>query len=241
MTMVRRALILTRMEAPPDREAEWNNWYNNAYIPARLEIPGFLAIRRFEVSKGFPQELIVPGPKYLTLIELASTGVLTSKSYLRLCDKEASALSGNFETAMAALPGLSGGVYDQIYPAEGEYEIPPDAKYLHAVGHADLPPEIDDEYNEWYVTEHIPSLMEIPGYLAARRFRRTGGEFRIVPGIHLTGPQYLAFYDITSTSIFKSTAFKKRGSTPWMTRIRRWTFQRRQLNDVYRCIHIARL
>ena len=231
---------MTRMEAPLSREAEWNDWYNNKYIPEHLKIPGFLAIRRFEVSKGFPKELIVPGPKYLTLVELIDTDVLTSKLYLSLYDKEASSPADSFEAIMATCQNLSGGVYEQIYPDEGEYEIPDADKLLHAVGHADLPPEIEDEYNEWYVTEHIPSLMEIPGYLYARRFKRAKGEFSVVTGARISGPQYLAFYDITSNKIFESEAFKERSSTPWMTRIRRWTFHRRQLNDVYRGIYLAK-
>jgi len=235
----KRALILTRMDPPPGREAEWNDWYNNEHIPERLEVPGFLAVRRFEVSKGFPKELIVPGPKYLTLIELADTDVLTSKPYLSLRDKEASLPPDNFATTMGTLPNLSGGVYKQIFPDDCEYEIPADAKFLHAVGHADLPPEIEDEYNAWYVMEHIPSLMEIPGYLYARRFKRTNGEFTILPGTQISGPQYLALYDITNDELFESEAFKERGSTPWMTRVRSWTFHRRQLNDLYRCMYVA--
>ena len=228
------------MDAPLGREAEWNEWYNTHYIPERLEIPGFLAIRRFEVAKGFPQELIVPGPKYLSLFELADISALTNKHYISLCKREASLPSSSFEALMAASANVSGGAYEQIFPEVGDYEIPDDASFLHAVGHTDLPPEIEDEYNEWYVMEHIPSLMEIPGYLYARRFKRVEAEFTIGTGAKISGPRYLAFYDITSNKIFKTLAFKERGSTPWMTRIRRWTFHRRQLNDVYRCIYTAR-
>jgi hypothetical protein len=228
------------MDPPPGREAEWNDWYNKEHIPGRLEIPGFLAIRRFEVSKGFPKELIVPGPKYLTLVELADIDVLTSKSYISLCDREVSLPSDSFEAITATLPNLSGGVYEQIFPDEEEYEIPDADKFLHAVGHADLPPEIEEEYNAWYVMEHIPSLIEIPGYLYARRFKRADGEFMILPSAQISGPQYLAFYDITNDKLFETAAFKERSSTPWMTRVRRWTFHRRQLNDLYRCIYLAR-
>lgn len=33
----------------------------------------------------------------------------------------------------------------------------------------------EDEFNDWYDTEHVPRLAQVPGVLVARRFRASGG------------------------------------------------------------------
>jgi hypothetical protein len=32
-------------------------------------------------------------------------------------------------------------------------------------------PETEDEYNRWYTEVHIPELLAVPGFVAARRYR----------------------------------------------------------------------
>ena len=49
-----RTVIVVRTNPPGDDEIEWNDWYENVHIAARLEIPGFLLIRRFQLSSGLP-------------------------------------------------------------------------------------------------------------------------------------------------------------------------------------------
>lgn len=236
----KRAVLLVRMDSPSEKEAEWNDWYNNKHIPDRVAMPGYLAARRFELSEGMPEKFIVPGPKYLTIYELADKNAVTSKPYLELREKEASLPSNSFEAITINLPSLSGGVYEQIYPEEGAYEIPEAAKYLLAVGHADLPPEVEEEYNAWYNMEHIPSYLEIPGFLTARRFIIAKGGFSPLPTTTVPGPQYITIYDLTSNKVFESEAFKQRSTTPWSTRVRGWTWSRRKMNNTYRCIYIKK-
>jgi hypothetical protein len=236
----KRAVMLVRMDSPLEKEVEWNDWYNSVHIPGRLAIPGFLTARRFELSEGLPEKFIVPGPKYLTIYELANTDALSSKLYLELQEKEASLPPDSFEAITRKLPGLSGGVYEQIYPEERTYEIPEGAKYLLAVGHADLAPKIIEEYNAWYNTEHIPSYVDIPGFINARRFQIAKGKAGLLPGAQLPAPDFIALYDLANGEVFETEEFKQRSSTPWSTRIRQWTWDRRKMNNMYRCIYIAK-
>ena len=39
-----RTVIVVRTNPPGDDEIEWNDWYANVHIAARLEIPGFFLI-----------------------------------------------------------------------------------------------------------------------------------------------------------------------------------------------------
>jgi hypothetical protein len=81
----------------------------------------------------------------------------------------------------------------------------------------DVDPDRDQEFNDWYNTEHIPRLSAIPGVVAARRFRvsQPGGN---------GAPAYVALYHVTCTGIYASQTWVSANHTPWMLRMRR--FQR---------------
>lgn len=81
----------------------------------------------------------------------------------------------------------------------------------------DIDPDREAEFNDWYNTEHIPHLSEVPGVLAARRFRAVGGSRPGVPG-------YVALYHVESTGIYATRTWVVANETPWMLRMRR--FQR---------------
>ena len=231
-------VLVVRMDPPVGKEAEWNDWYDKKHIPSRLALPGFLAIRRFEMASGLPEKFVVPGPKYLTVVELASRDAVNSKEIISLRQEEAGLPPDSFEVTNNNLPNRFAGVFEQIFPEEGEYSIPDDAKFLLAVGHADLPPEVIDEYNAWYNMEHIPAYLEIPGLLNARRFMVTKGDSG-VPS-KAPGPEFIALYDLANDKVFETEEFKQRSATPWSTRVRGWTWSRRKMNNMYRCIHTAK-
>lgn len=236
----KRAVLMVRMDPPPGREAEWNEWYVKEHIPARLSLPGWLAIRRFELAPGLPEKFVVPGPKYMTVAELASASAAYSKETIAMRKKEAAFSANSFEVVSSSLPNRHGGIYEQIFPEEQHYSIPGEAKFLLAVGHADLPPPIIDEYNAWYNTEHIPSYSQIPGFINARRFRQAKGKAGALFNAALPAPQFIALYDLANDKVFETEEFKQKSSTPWSTRVRQWTWERRRMNNMYRCIHVAR-
>lgn len=54
-------------------------------------------------------------------------------------------------------------------------------------------PERDAEYNDWYSSTHLPELLQIPGFVAGRRYRVPDG----APATH----RYLAIYDIDADEL----------------------------------------
>ena len=60
-------LQMGRIDVPAHYDEEFNDWYNTAYIPPYLQVPGVLRARRFTAIEG--------QPKYLTLYEFADVGV----------------------------------------------------------------------------------------------------------------------------------------------------------------------
>jgi len=103
---------------------------------------------------------------------------------------------------------------EQILPGRGL--SPPDAGGVILVS-MDVDPDHDEEFNDWYDTEHIPYLSAVPGVLLARRFRTRHGR---QPG----APAYVALYHVQNTRIYAGSTWVKANHTPWMLRMRR--FQR---------------
>jgi hypothetical protein len=73
----------------------------------------------------------------------------------------------------------------------------------------EMEPEWEDEVNRWYSEEHIPGLLSVPGYRAARRYIAVDGQ-----------PKYLNWYEIDSMEAFRSEARRKAIDTPWSARVR---------------------
>ena len=93
-----RTLIFVRANSPGFDETEWNDWYEKQHIAARLEIPGFLCIRRFRLSDGQtsnPASLMAP--TYLALYEVDHPDVLSSAPYVKVVKHEASLGSDSFD------------------------------------------------------------------------------------------------------------------------------------------------
>ena len=67
----KRILWVSRGNPPPEKEAEWNEWYNTVHIPELLQVPGFLSATRYECIRGRKTN-----PKYLTIYEIESEEIL---------------------------------------------------------------------------------------------------------------------------------------------------------------------
>lgn len=68
----------------------------------------------------------------------------------------------------------------------------------------DVEAEWEAEYNRWYDEEHVPNLMQVPGYRSARRYVAIEGE-----------PRYMAFYEIDSLDAYRSPEHDRAAHTPW--------------------------
>jgi hypothetical protein len=74
-----------------------------------------------------------------------------------------------------------------------------------------IEPSHEDEFNDWYNTEHIPHFNRLDGVITARRFRATEGN-----------PRYVALYHVINTDIYATPAWMAANQTPWMLRMRRY-------------------
>lgn len=73
------------------------------------------------------------------------------------------------------------------------------------------PPAMEEEFNAWYDTEHVPERLAVPGFLSARRFVSLDGH-----------PRYLALYDLERPEVLQSPeylAVSGDAFSPWTKRI----------------------
>lgn len=56
----------------------------------------------------------------------------------------------------------------------------------------------DDEFNQWYDHRHIPDALDVPGYLAAQRFRLADIQ---MPGAPERRWRYLAMFDMETDDL----------------------------------------
>ncbi len=73
------------------------------------------------------------------------------------------------------------------------------------------PPGLEEEFNDWYDTEHLPQRQGLPGFLTANRWICTTGF-----------PRSLAIYDLRALSVLDDPAYRAVAgaqSTPWSRRL----------------------
>ena len=77
--------------------------------------------------------------------------------------------------------------------------------------------EHEAEFNEWYVREHVPERVGIPGFLNGRRHLALSSAD---PGC----PRNFTFYEVTDLQVLQSTAYLERLNrpTPWTQKVMPW-------------------
>jgi hypothetical protein len=74
------------------------------------------------------------------------------------------------------------------------------------------PTNIEEEFNAWYDTEHVPERLSVPGVLTAIRFT----------SVTTATPTYLAIYDLKNEQVLDSEAYIRvagENSSPWTKRV----------------------
>lgn len=73
MGKLSKYLFMVGVDVDPEKEQQFNEWYNNEHIPALLKVPGVIAAYRYESSTGTP--------KYIAVYELERPSVQTSEAW----------------------------------------------------------------------------------------------------------------------------------------------------------------
>ncbi len=87
-------LFTASMDIEPDKEAVFNEVYDEEHVSTLLEVPGVLSIARFKTQEltmilgGERRTIVVEGePRYSAMYELESPDVLTSDGWADAVDQ----------------------------------------------------------------------------------------------------------------------------------------------------------
>ena len=171
---------------------EFTDWYDNEHVPARLALPGFGPVARFRAADGL-------SPSWLATYQVAP-GTLDGAAYQAVWENASAR-----EKAIMSAATIDRRLYSPISDSGDTGQAPP---VLMAVSMS-VPSSGLDDMEAWYVEEHIPMLLAVPGWRRSRRYRLASGD----------GPRYLSLHEIDSQAAFETPEYKAAVSTPWRDRI----------------------
>ena len=92
---------------------------------------------------------------------------------------------------------------------------------------SEVPPEHEEEFNEWYNQEHISERLSVPGVLSAARYEAVK-----------SGPKHLAVYELEHSSVMKSPEYVelKNNPTDWSKRMSPDVIGTKYIRNVYQMI-----
>ena len=82
----------------------------------------------------------------------------------------------------------------------------------------DVASEMEEEFNRWYDTEHIPLFMKVAGVLSAKRAvlsRDTLSGFEL----RRSGPRYITVYEYAGAAVMDQRAYRDVIETEWSKRL----------------------
>ena len=179
-------------------EAEFHDWYDHEHGPARLTVPGFRSAYRYRALDD-------QKPPWLALYELDSPDVIDSPGYKAL----AAEASDRDKSVGAGLATLDRRIYEQI--SEDGSPVGRPAPMILAVAMS-VPASAEEDLAAWYTEEHIPMLLEVPGW---RRIRR----FRLIRAMDAPGPDFLSVHDLAGPEVLEEPRYRAAISTPWRDQV----------------------
>lgn len=175
-------------------EPEFHSWYDEEHAPLRLTVPGIRTADRYRAADD-------TRPEWLALYDL-DLEALATPAYQALSDDR----SDRERAVMARLETLDRRVYELL----GDHGAPgPGPAPVMVARGLTVPEAAEADLEAWYVTEHVPALLAVPGW---RRIRR----YRLVEG---AGAAYLALHEITGTDLFGTPEYRAATGTPWRDRV----------------------
>ena len=180
-------LMLVGADIPADKEADFNQWYQEEHLQELMGVPGILNAARYEATKS--------GPKHLAVYELESVDVVNTDAFKN---------RPRTEWGQKVSPSLIGTnffnlVLDMIHPGALTDDIA-DSDMANAlqIGRMDVPAANDDDWNEWYSGVYVPNYEKCPGVIRGRRWRAVRGE-----------PQYATVYEFEDENVSETEEWLK--------------------------------
>ncbi|WP_158738119.1 DUF4286 family protein [Alteribacillus sp. YIM 98480] len=196
---MKNSILYSEMIPERSWEEQFNNWYDTEHIPLRMKVDGFQKARRYrEINSN----------KYLALYEMDDLSVMDSQQYKEIKEKP----SDLTQRMLTSVEGFTRYVGDQISEQINVQveEDPYDAPILYPVMF-EVPSEREEEFNDWYITDHVPTLLKNPNWLACRRYRIKSGEPK--------NWTHIALHYLTNTKVLESKERQEARKSSWRDKL----------------------
>lgn len=205
-----QGLLFSQMDPDPELELAFHRWYDEDHIAHRMRLPGFRSARRY-VTQG-------DGPYHLATYELESLAALASEPYRRLKEDPGARTTEQLQR-VRSFTRYTG----RLQSDTGASEAEPGRLFVVAFA---VPEAAQAEFDAWYEEEHVPLLLDVPGWLRVRRYVLEPDQ----EGPVLT---HLALHGLQGPEVMEAPE-RARLATPWRARLaehdwfqenRRWIYR----------------
>jgi hypothetical protein len=197
-----KSVLFSEMTPDTAWEDDFNDWYDHEHIPLRMGVPGFCSAQRY----------LAPGTRhYVVVYEMESAAVLRTAAYQQIKNNPTDRTS----RMLRGVTGFTRYICDQTGLHLGQGFVSSsalDALYLFAVFFS-VPAYRQEDFDDWYDQDHIPTLLGCPDWLMVRRFRITDGEPE--PWTHL------ALHYLADARALDSPERERARASSWRARLAR--------------------
>lgn len=207
--MVGDSIYAVTSDIDASLEAEFNAWYDAEHVVELLAVPGFLAARRFRAIDG--------SPKYLAVYDLEQPEVLNTYAFQRIRPTHPDS-TPDCKRMWSHVKNWKRAAYaEEFANGTAAKDAGQRAGFLFLAGF-DFDASVDEEYQRWFRTEHLPAVTRIAGVERTR-------SFRIDPTMldHVLGgpPRHIVLYDLAHIQVCDGAAWRHAMEAPDAARLRR--------------------
>ncbi|KAM3537485.1 hypothetical protein ARSEF1564_009595 [Beauveria bassiana] len=222
-------LYVTMQPRPGLPIAQFHEWYNNEHGPTRLAIPSIFA-NGFRYQSTSPTTTTTTSssssppssPAFLAVYDIHHMPLLATPTYTTL-----RANRSPREAATIAQVDVRRFFYDLLHTAAApDFQPIESLSDRDAVGLVTVAVEIalasdpaaGDEYQNWYVDEHVGMLAKVPGWRRSRLFK-TSSSLLLQEGNDETATTYLCLHDYAPDNGLGGAEHKASMDTPRRTAV----------------------
>lgn len=159
-----RGLLLVMQTPTAGREQEHQDWYLTTHLPDVCSVPGAI---RGEFTAALPSDT-APRWSHAAAYWTSDDPAAFLGEVFRRAGSGEWKLSDTLDpaaTMMTIAEAIDPRVVSSVTP-----DCAPDERVLFIVL-TNATPGDDEEFNRWYTGTHIPDVLDVPGFVAAQRFR----------------------------------------------------------------------